>query len=233
VEAIAQIFHTRDAHATITLLQGSGASEQELDVLVAKDQLARYRYLHLATHGVADNRRALQSALILAQDRLPDPVEQSLAGKPVYDGRLTQILRTWNLDADLVTLSACESALGKQGGGEGYLGFAQALFLAGARSVVLSLWKVDDTATALLMTRFYQNLLGARQDLPKPLAKAQALQEAKNWLRHLTAQEVEQRLTELPRGTVVERRSASSPAPARPYEHAYYWAAFILMGDPN
>ncbi len=235
VEAIAQTFHTRDAHATVTLLQGSGASEQELDALIANGQLGRYRYLHLATHGVADNRRALQSALILAQDHLPDPVEQSLAGKPVYDGRLTaeQILRTWSLNADLATLSACESALGKQGGGEGYLGFAQALFLAGARSVVLSLWKVDDAATALLMTRFYQNLLGARKDLPKPLPKAQALQEAKNWLRHLTAQEVEQRLTELPRGTVVERQSTPTQAQARPYEHPYYWAAFILIGDPD
>jgi hypothetical protein len=50
----------------------------------------------------------------------------------------------WNLDADLVTLSACETGLGKKDAGEGYLGFSQALFVAGARSLLVSLWKVDD-----------------------------------------------------------------------------------------
>src|SRR4029077_20951512 len=104
--------------------------------------------------------------------------------QPGSDGRLTaeMILHNWKLDADLVVLSACQSALGKQVGGEGYLGFAQALFLAGARSLVLSLWQVDDTATALLMVRFYQNLLGKREGLTKPLVKAEALREAKQWL---------------------------------------------------
>ena len=57
-------------------------------------------------------------------------------------------------------------------GGDGYLGFAQVLFKAGARSLVLSLWKVDDDATALLMQRFYQNLLGKRPGLPGPLPRA-------------------------------------------------------------
>ena len=57
-------------------------------------------------------------------------------------------------------LSACDTGLGKFSGGEGYLGFSQALFLAGGRSLLLSLWQVDDAATALLMTRFYENLLG-------------------------------------------------------------------------
>src|SRR5204863_5736568 len=93
------------------------------------------------------------------------------------DGRVTaeQIVRTWDLDADLVVLSACESGLGRYAGGEGYLGFAQALFVRGARSLILSQWRVDDQATALLMTRFYQNLLGRRAGLTSPLPKAQAL----------------------------------------------------------
>src|SRR5205085_1784005 len=78
-----------------------------------------------------------------------------------------------------VVLSACESGLGRYAGGEGYLGFAQALFVKGARSLVLSLWKVDDDATALLMTRFYQDLLGARAGMRSPLRKAEALAEAK------------------------------------------------------
>ena len=75
------------------------------------------------------------------------------------------------------------AALGKYEKGEGFVGFAQALILAGSRSVCLSLWKVDDTATALLMGRFYENLLGKREGLTRPMPKGVALAEAKAWLR--------------------------------------------------
>jgi CHAT domain-containing protein/tetratricopeptide (TPR) repeat protein len=228
VIAIAELFEHAD-----TLL-GSAASEQRLEQLSASGRLQQYAFLHLATHGVIHKDIALHSALILSQDDLPDPLQQVMAGKRAYDGRLTaeQILRTWKLDATLVTLSACQTGLGQYQVGEGYLGFAQALFLAGGRSLVLSLWKVDDHATALLMTRFYQNLLGKRPGLDKPLAKAEALQEAKAWLRGLTAKEVDQRLAALPRG--VERdRPPAIPAAVHPYAHPYYWAAFILIGDPK
>src|SRR5205085_5143632 len=129
------------------------------------------RYLHFATHGVLDDQRPMQSALLLARDRLPDPLRQALDGKESCDGRLTaeRILRGWKLDADLVTLSACDTGLGRFSGGEGYLGFSQALFVAGARSLVLSLWPVEDAATALLMTRFYENLLGTPEGTVKPM----------------------------------------------------------------
>jgi CHAT domain-containing protein len=229
VEAIAPLFDRADK------LLGPQASEQRLDELAASGRLKDYAYLHLATHGVLHPQSAWQSALILSQDRLPDPLQQVLAGRKAYDGRLTaeQILRTWQLDAELVTLSACQTGLGRYEGGEGYLGFAQALFLAGGRSLVLSLWKVDDNATALLMTRFYQNLLGKRKGLEKPLAKGEALQEAKAWLRGLTAREVDQRLAELPRGEPREKPAAPVPAAEHPYGHPYYWAAFLLIGDPQ
>jgi CHAT domain-containing protein len=189
----------------------------------------------LATHGVLDPRFAMQSALILSQKDLPDPLHQVLTGKKAYDGRLTaaEILRTWKLDADLVTLSACQTGLGQPQGGEGYLGFAQALFLAGGRSLVLSLWKVDDNATALLMTRFYQNFLGKRPGLDRPLPKAEALAQAKAWLRGLTYKDVDRELAQLPRGTVVERPTGPTPAEVHPYAHPHYWAAFILIGDPQ
>jgi CHAT domain-containing protein len=166
---------------------------------------------------------------------LPDPLQQVLAGRKAYDGRLTaaQILRTWKLDAELVTLSACQTGLGKYAGGEGYLGFAQALFLAGGRSLVLSLWQVDDNATALLMTRFYQNVLGRRKGLDQPLAKAEALREAKAWLRGLSAKDVDRELAQLPRGQERERPSAPGIREGHPYDHPYYWAAFILIGDPR
>jgi len=131
-------------------------------------------------------------------------------------------------------LSACESGLGHYAGGEGYLGFTQALFVKGARSVVLSLWKVDDRATSLLMRRFYENLLGKRLGLTRPQPKAEALAEAKAWLRGLDATQAEQVLADagLARG---ERKVKTAPSanPARPFEHPYYWAAFVLVGDPN
>jgi CHAT domain-containing protein len=229
VEAIARLFDRSDK------LLGSRASEQRLEELAASGRLKEYGYLHLATHGRLDPHSALHSALILAQDALPDPLEQVLAGKGAYDGRLTaaQILRTWKLDAELVTLSACQTGLGQYQGGEGYLGFAQALFLAGGRSLVLSLWKVDDNATALLMTRFYQNLFGKRKGLEMPMAKADALREAKAWLRGLKVKEVDQGLAELPRGAEVERPSVQASSAVHPYAHPYYWAAFILIGDPK
>ena len=73
-----------------------------------------------------------------------------------------------------------------------------ALLLSGARSVVLSLWKVDDTATTLLMTRFYENLLGTRAALKEPMPKAEALREAQRWLRELNALEVKTLAAMLP-----------------------------------
>jgi hypothetical protein len=228
-----------------TVLTGSEASEQNLDKLAAEARLGQFRYLHFATHGLLDDKSPMQSALILSQDQLPEPLEQVLAGKAAYDGRLTadQMLRGWKLDAELVTLSACETGLGKFAGGEGYLGFSQALFLCGARSLVLSQWKVDDASTALLMTRFYENLTGRRGSLAKPMTKAEALAEAKSWLRNLEATEVEELSGGTSRGLDTDtargrRRSQpakqiETPASFHPYAHSYYWAPFILVGDPG
>jgi tetratricopeptide (TPR) repeat protein len=236
VRAVVQALQARDKDAAVTTLFGSDANEQRLAELLAGDKPAPFRYIHLATHGLADDRFAMQSALILSQDKLPDPLEQVLHDKPVYDGRLTagEVMQHWNLDAELVVLSACQSGRGKHEGGEGFVGFSQALLLAGARSVVLSLWKVDDTATALLMQRLYQNLLGSRTGLDQPMPKAEALREAKLWLRELPAEEVRKLIEQLPPGERGERVKARAPAGSvKPYAHPHCWAAFILIGDPN
>jgi tetratricopeptide (TPR) repeat protein len=229
VEAIAGLFHER------RVLLDREASAARLQELASAGELGRYRYVHFATHGEVDQGVAFNSALTLAPD-----VRLAATGppqEPENHSRLTagQMLK-WKLNADLVVLSACESGLGQQAGGEGFLGFAQALFYAGSRSVVLSLWRVDDTATALLMTRFYQNLLGKRDGLKKPLPKAEALQEAKAWLRNLSREDARRLARGLPaaRGLkrIVEACRGSAP-PGPPYAHPYFWAAFILIGDPQ
>jgi tetratricopeptide (TPR) repeat protein len=221
----------------VTVLTGSEASEQRLDRLARSGELGRYRFIHLATHGEVEDAWPLRSAVILARDRLPDPLAQLQAGQPAYDGRLTaqEILEHWQLHSELVTLSACQTALGKYEKGEGFVGFAQALLLAGSRSVCLSLWKVDDTATALLMQRFYANLTGRREDSKAPPGKAEALAEAKRWLRDLSADEAQRLAAALregaARGKIEPRAPAAVRNEVRPYAHPYYWAAFVLIGD--
>jgi CHAT domain-containing protein len=224
-----------------TTLLGSNASQQNLSKLAASGELARYRLLHLATHGEANSTHPENTALILSRDNLPDNAARVLRGEPPIEGVLTvgTILREWKLDADLVVLSACETGLGQRAGGEGMLGFAQALLQRGARSVVLSRWKVDDGATALLMQRFYQNVLGQREGLKAPLGRADALQEAKTWLRSLTSEQALRLLATI--NDSVARGPGAKPLKLvksevakkddRPYEHPFYWSAFVLLGD--
>jgi tetratricopeptide (TPR) repeat protein len=245
VDALARLFHADDRPSR-TLL-AADASEPALDRLAAAGELTRFGFLHLATHGVIDEGIPTRSAVILTQTGLPDPLEQVLHQKPVFDGRLSvrEIERTWQLNAELVTLSACETALGPDAGGEGFVGFTQALLMSGARSVCLSLWKVDDTATALLMQRFYANLLGRRIGLSGPMPKAEALAEAKAWLRGLRRGEVLALAAELSggveRGKDAEGRQPGEVAAAVPaggaddrvYAAPHFWAAFVLAGDPN
>jgi len=229
VEAVARLFPA----GMVTTVMGEQACESTVQDLARSGRMKAFRYLHFATHGESDPRHAYRSALILAPD--PDRSADPLAFDNDSDGTITaeQIARTWELDADLVVLSACESGLGRAAGGEGYLGFAQPLFAKGARSLVLSLWNVDDDATALLMTRFYQDLLGTRAGLKSPLRKAEALAESKAWLRGAGPEEVGVALAALPRGSIVRREEVASKPAARRYEDPTYWAGFILIGSPD
>jgi CHAT domain-containing protein len=160
-------------------LLGGDASEGAIRELVARDELKSFDVIHIATHALADAHQPGRSTLVLSQQSLGDPMQAVLQGESVLDGAVsaTEIARSWKIDAELVTLSACESALGRSAEGEGYLGFAHSLFEAGARRLLLSLWPVDDEATALLMERFYTNWI------VETMPPARALQEAKSWLR--------------------------------------------------
>jgi CHAT domain-containing protein len=108
--------------------------------------------MHFASHARIDERFPLDSALVLS----PGPGQENglLQAWEIFDG-----LR---IDADLVTLSACETALGKDMGGEGLLGLTRAFLYAGARSVLASLWRVSDQTTPGLMRRFYRHLARGR-----------------------------------------------------------------------
>jgi CHAT domain-containing protein/tetratricopeptide (TPR) repeat protein len=129
--------------------------------------LEDFRYIHFATHGLIDSRYPGLSALVLSQfDERGAPQDGYLRLNDIYNLRL---------DADLVVLSACDTALGREVRGEGLIGLTQGFMAAGARSLVASLWQVPDRATAELMARFYGHLLN------DGLRPAEALRRAQLW----------------------------------------------------
>jgi CHAT domain-containing protein/predicted negative regulator of RcsB-dependent stress response len=114
-------------------------------------ELSQYRIVHFATHGLLNSENPELSGVILSRfDEAGRPQEGFLASYEIYN---------LNLPAELVVLSACQTALGKDVRGEGLVGLTRGFMYAGARRVVASLWKVDDSATAELMGEFYREML--------------------------------------------------------------------------
>ena len=126
-------------------LGGAQASE----AAVKSEPLADFKVIHLAAHGVSDEMEPDRTALVFA------PGSESEDG--LWQAR--EIRRT-RLNADVVVLSACETGSGRLQGQEGVMNLARAFLTAGARSVVASLWDVDDRSTATLMESFYEHLKG-------------------------------------------------------------------------
>ena len=167
---IARLPFTRFEAEGITTVAGAGNSLKATDFRANREtatspELAQYRFVHFATHGILNSEHPELSGIVLSLVN-----EQ---GKPV-DGflRLHDIYNL-NLPADLVVLSACQTGLGKEIRGEGLVGLTRGFMYAGAPRVVASLWKVDDAATAELMKRFYRGML---KDKLRPAA---ALRRAK------------------------------------------------------
>ncbi len=123
------------------------------------------RYLHFATHAVLDERIPLNSAVVLT---IPETMQ---AGQDNGLLQAWEIFDQMRLDADLVVLSGCRTGLGREVSGEGLVGLTRAFQYAGARSVLASLWNVEDRRTTQLMRHFYDRL--AKGD-----SKDQALQAA-------------------------------------------------------
>jgi CHAT domain-containing protein/tetratricopeptide (TPR) repeat protein len=163
VESIAELYAPRSA-----AYLGSDATEAR-----ARSVGSNVPLIHYACHALIDERFPLDSALVFSIPEKPSPNQ---------DNGLLQaweILEKVRIDADLVTLSACESGLGKEMGGEGLIGLTRAFQFAGARSVLASLWKVEDRATAELMKHFYTYLkAGKSKDEALRLAQVDLLRSS-------------------------------------------------------
>jgi CHAT domain-containing protein len=133
----------------------------------AKKLAGNFAYLHFASHGKFDPSDPLQSGIYLANDK-----DTGTSGTLTVDE-----LYSLNLNADLVTLSACETGLGRINNGDDLVGLTRGFFYAGVSSIISSLWEVDDKATYLMMTRFYGELDKAPK--AEALRKAQLAVKAK------------------------------------------------------
>lgn len=137
-------------------------------------ELSKYRIIHFATHGVLDLEHPELSGMLLSM------VDEKGRSQDGYL-RLHDIYNL-NLPAELVVLSACETGVGKQIKGEGLIALTRGFMYAGARNVVSSLWKVDDAATADLMTQFYKEMFTNKLKPAAALQQAQlTLAKSKRW----------------------------------------------------
>jgi CHAT domain-containing protein len=156
VSGLDRLWFTRQEAEGIAALAPAGEARPHLDFEASLDRvkeadLGSYRIVHLATHGLLNNSHPDLSGLVFSLvDSRGNPREGFLPAYEVYNLRL---------NADLVVLSACQTALGDDIRGEGLVGLTRGFMYAGAARVVASLWRVPDAATAALMRRFYRGIL--------------------------------------------------------------------------
>jgi CHAT domain-containing protein len=168
--AFPRLPQTRREAETIAALSPAGQVEKRLDYDASLASLRRastagFGTIHIATHAVVDSRHPELSGIILSQvDRNGKPQPGVLRLREIYN---------LHLNTGLVTLSACETAVGKDVSGEGMIGLSHAFLCAGAQRVVASLWKVEDAATAKLMESFYRGLYARKLSPPAALRAAQ------------------------------------------------------------
>ncbi len=163
-----------------------------------KAEAGDYKILQLATHGILNNASPMYSHVMLAQN-------SESADKPSAEDGLLEAWEMMNLDlnVDLVVLSACETARGRVGAGEGVIGLTWALFVAGSPTTVVSQWKVESASTTELMLEFHRQL-------QPPAIKAAS--------RRVTTADALQ-------------RAAVRMLQSREYRHPFYWGAFVIVGD--
>jgi CHAT domain-containing protein/tetratricopeptide (TPR) repeat protein len=184
VQSLGQIYGPGQSKVYV----GAAAREERF-----KSEAKDFRVLHLATHGIMNDRSPMYSHLLLAQN----------GDESKEDGMLEAWeLMKLDLKADLAVLSACETARGRVGTGEGMIGLTWALFVAGVPTTVVSQWKVRSDSTAELMVEFHRQL-NRRQDGPSARTSvAEAL-----------------------------RAAALKLKGNNKYRHPFHWAAFVAIGD--
>jgi len=188
-------FTRQEAEAILALAPSTGRKAalgfEANRAAAMSDELSKYRIIHFATHSFLDSAHPELSSIALSMfDRQGKPQNGYLRSHEVFNLKL---------EAELVVLSGCRTGLGKEIKGEGLYGMTRGFMYAGARRVLVSLWDVQDQATARLMSDFYRELLS-----PKHVNTAAALRAAQ----------------------VAIWRDQRWQAP-------YYWAAFVLQGEPK
>jgi len=160
-----------------------------------KAEAGNYRIIQLATHGVLNNANPMYSNIVLMQSA-EDSQEKE-------DGLLEgwEIMKL-DLKADLVILSACDTARGRIGAGEGVIGLTWAFFVGGTPTTVVSQWRVESASTTDLMLGFHRDLKSASGGGQYAMTKAEALRQAELKLLR-----------------------------TRSYQHPFFWAGFVVMGD--
>jgi CHAT domain-containing protein/Tfp pilus assembly protein PilF len=177
--SIPRLPFSRDEAMAIAASASGDESVQALDFKASLQtlngmDLSKYRYVHFATHGLVNSQHPELSGIVLSLvNERGERVDGFLPLQEIYNLKLS---------ADLVVLSACQTALGKDVNGEGLIGLTRGFMYAGAKSVVGSLWKVDDSATAALMSEFYKEMLINGERPAAALRSAQiSISNQKRW----------------------------------------------------
>ncbi|WP_273274330.1 CHAT domain-containing protein [Maribacter polysiphoniae] len=137
----------KEVEQILSSFDGRSYIDEDASLLNFKSQLSSFGMVHLATHAIFDDTAPEYSYLAFSQN-----------GNPTEDLLYVADLYNLKIDADLVTLSACESGLGDLKRGEGFMSLARGFFYSGAASIASTLWKINDASSATLMGSFYKNL---------------------------------------------------------------------------
>lgn len=186
VASLYKIFSDKGKKATIFTYELATES-------IAKNSMYDYKYVHFATHGFVNQEEPEFSGIMLVPDNSKG--EDGL----LFSGEIYNIA----LNSELVTMSACETGLGKISSGEGIIGLTRALIYAGTKNVNASLWKVSDASTMQLMTDFYREIVKT----PEPTA----IDASNDYAAPLRATKLK----------MIKDGSYSDP---------YYWSPFVLLG---
>ena len=227
-----------------SLYIGINGTETSLKALSGK----KMGLLHIATHGfywTEKEAKSLENLSFLDMDNnnphlsedksltrsglLFSGANNALTGKKlpinVDDGILTakEISSLDLRDMDLVVMSACQTGLGEIKG-EGVFGLQRGFKKAGANTLLMSLWKVDDTATQMLMTQFYKNMVAGK-------SKYESLRDAQHYVREYEREETIKENNDLPLSIHNEKshENEKKTVKVKPYKDPKYWAAFILL----